>query len=195
MHSLARLCSRSTLDLMTASQDTANPLLQELRRVHHTLRRDLRTCRDLADAALAGAPAEQVRDGLDQLGARNPLFQLKVNCMRYCEFVHTHHGAEDATLFPTVRATAPQLGAVMDRLEADHRRVSDILDQVEALASRLDDTIGARTRLAEALTALSDHLLEHLDVEEAALAPIFLIWQTSAPAELAPQIDKIVRTV
>jgi hemerythrin superfamily protein len=178
---------------MTATRDTANPLLRELERVHDTLRRDLRTCRDLADAALAGVPTAHLRDALDQLGDRSPLFQLKVNCLRYCELVHAHHGAEDASLFPAVRASAPELGAVIDRLEADHRLVSDLLDQVEVAAAQLDDveTATARQLLADTLAALSRHLLEHLDVEEEALAPVFMTWQSWPPNDLPPSTDDI----
>lgn len=151
--------------------------------MHEMLRRDLRTCRDLADAAVGGVPADQLRETREQLASRSLVFQLKVNCLRYCQFVHAHHGAEDASLFPAVRAGAPQLGAVIDRLEADHRLVSDFLDQVEDSAGQLDNGTnnGARERLAEALNALSRHLLEHLDVEEAALGPVFMTWQTWPP--------------
>jgi hemerythrin superfamily protein len=176
---------------MTATRDAENPLLQELQRVHDTLRRDLQTCRDLADAALTGAPTAHLRAALDQLGGRSPLFQLKVSCLRYCAFVHAHHGAEDVSLFPAVRASAPELGAVIDRLEADHRLVSDLLDEVEAAAAQLGDaeTTAARERLADALTAVSRHLLEHLDVEEEALAPVFMTWQSWPP----PATDDVRR--
>jgi iron-sulfur cluster repair protein YtfE (RIC family) len=168
---------------MTTTRDTASPLLRELERVHDMLRRDLRTCRDLADAAMTGVPAVHLRDTLGQLASRGPLFQLKVNCLRYCELVHAHHGGEDESLFPAVRASAPHLGAVVDRLEADHRLVSDLLDQVEFAAAQLDDVeaITSRKRLADALTALSRHLLEHLDVEEEALAPVLRAWQGWPP--------------
>lgn len=160
---------------MTATPEVTNPLLRELKWVHDMLRRDLRTCRALADAASAGAPAARLRDELGRLASRGPLFQLKVNCLGYCRLVHAHHGGEDAALFPAVRRGAPQLGAVVDRLEADHRIVSDLLDEVEAAARRLDDA-GARTRLVEALTELSAQLLDHLDREEEALAPVLLTW-------------------
>lgn len=160
---------------MTATPEVTNPLLRELKWVHDMLRRDLRTCRALADAASAGAPAARLRDELGRLASRGPLFQLKVNCLGYCRLVHAHHGGEDAALFPAVRRGAPQLGAVVDRLEADHRIVSDLLDEVEAAASQLDDA-GARTRLVDALTELSAQLLDHLDREEEVLAPVLLTW-------------------
>lgn len=164
---------------MTATPEVTNPLLRELKWVHDMLRRDLRTCRALADAASAGAPAARLRDELGRLASRGPLFQLKVNCLGYCRLVHAHHGGEDAALFPAVRRGAPQLGAVVDRLEADHRIVSDLLDEVEAAAHHLHDahSTNARTRLVEALTGLSAHLLAHLTREEDALAPVLLTWE------------------
>jgi hypothetical protein len=44
---------------MPATRGATNPLVQELERVHDTLRRDLRTCQNLADAVRTGAgPAD-----------------------------------------------------------------------------------------------------------------------------------------
>jgi Hemerythrin HHE cation binding domain len=160
-------------------RDTSHPLVQELRRVHEMLRRDLRACRELAADAVAGAPPATLRETVDQFASRSLLFQLRARCLGYCRLVHAHHSGEDGLLFPVVRRSAPQLGAVLDRLQADHRVVSDILDDIEAAAQRLDDTAAPaiRTRLVDALGGLSDHLLEHLDVEERALVPVLLTWE------------------
>jgi hypothetical protein len=61
----------------------------------------------------------------------------------------------------------------VDRLEADHARVSDLLDVVEAGARALSDTDGgdARQRVIEGLRDLHVHLLEHLDYEERSAGP------------------------
>jgi hemerythrin-like domain-containing protein len=66
----------------------------------------------------------------------------------------------------------------VDRLESDHRRVPDLLDTVEDAARRLGalDEGPARYSLVEALEELSDHLLEHLAYEEAALGPVLAAW-------------------
>lgn len=165
---------------MTHPVDTSHPLVQELVRVHDMLRRDLRTCRELADAAVAGAPAAALRESMDQLAVRGPLFQLRTHCLGYCRLVHAHHSGEDLALFPAVRRGAPQLAAVLDRLESDHRVVSQLLDDIEAAVLLLDDdtaTYTARAQLSAALAALSDHLLEHLDAEEVALAPVLQTWK------------------
>jgi iron-sulfur cluster repair protein YtfE (RIC family) len=144
------------------------------------LRRDLAAVRQLAAAAAEGASAPDIRAGLHRLQSRGPLFQLRVNCLSYCQTLHSHHRGEDAGLFPAVRRAAPELGRTVDRLEADHRLVSDLLDGIEESVRTLDDaTLPAdRAHLVEALDTLSAHLLEHLDVEEEALAPVLLSWKT-----------------
>jgi len=146
-----------------------NSLFDELLWVHGMIRRDLEAVRELAAAAADGtASATDVRDGVDALRTNGPLWKLKVNCLRYCAFVHSHHNAEDAMLFPTLRARNPELGPIVDRLEADHRQVSDLLDEVEVAADALRGEIAdhQRSRVATALDKLADHLLEHLEFEE-----------------------------
>ena len=143
-------------------------LFDELLWVHGMIRRDLDTVRDLAGAVTNGTPAAEIQAELEELKTNGPLWKLKVNCLHYCRFVHSHHGAEDAMLFPALRAANPDLAPVIDRLEADHRRVSDVLDEVEEAARELSAEAEAesRARVAVALDGLADNLLEHLDFEE-----------------------------
>jgi hemerythrin superfamily protein len=157
-----------------------NPLLRELQGVHDMLRRDLAAVRRLAADAAEGAATPDIRTGLHRLQSRGPLFQLRVNCLSYCQTLHSHHRGEDVGLFPAVRRSAPELGRTVDRLEADHRLVSDLLDDIEETARTLDDTASPadRARLVEALETLSAHLLEHLEFEEEALAPVLRSWQS-----------------
>ncbi|MEU8007081.1 hemerythrin domain-containing protein [Catellatospora sp. NPDC049111] len=162
---------------MNHKRSTDNPLLAELQWVHDMLRRDLTAVRRLADSAVAGASAQSLQQGISELRSSGPLFQLKVNCLSYCQFVHHHHHSEDAMLFPAVRQSAPHLKETVDRLESDHRIVSDLLDQVEAAARQLTGDTALRTKLVEALRTLSDHLLEHLAFEENALAPVLKSWK------------------
>jgi iron-sulfur cluster repair protein YtfE (RIC family) len=146
---------------------------QELLWVHAAIRRDLETVRRLAADVTAGLAAGDVQAELKQLETNGPLWQLKLNCLGYCRFVHMHHGAEDRMLFPTLRQLDPSLEPVIDRLEADHRRVSDLLDAVETAAADLTERggDGARSRVADGLDELAAHLLEHLDFEEQRAGP------------------------
>jgi iron-sulfur cluster repair protein YtfE (RIC family) len=148
-------------------------MFEELLWVHSIVRRDLGIVEQLAAEVDDGLPGEAVEAALAELKTRGPLWRLKVNCLRYCRFVHAHHGAEDVLLFPALRATDPAIGPVVDRLEADHRRVSDLLDRVEAAARTLTDTEGetARQDVVESLQDLHGHLLEHLDYEERHAGP------------------------
>ena len=148
-------------------------MFQELLWVHSAIRRDLETVERLAADVENGLPGQALEDALDELKTTGPLWRLKVNCLRYCRFVHAHHNAEDALLFPALRAADPSIGSVVDRLEADHARVSDLLDVIEAAARNLTETDGAdaRRRVIDGLQDLRVHLLEHLDYEEQSAGP------------------------
>jgi hypothetical protein len=156
-----------------AETEQGRALFQELLWVHSAIRRDLDTVRRLAAEVLDGLPAERLGAELAELQTNGPLWQLKVNCLRYCRFVHLHHNAEDVLLFPRLREANPRIGPVVDRLEADHRRVSDDLDEVEGAARELTngDSESARQRVADGLHKLADNLLEHLDFEEREAGP------------------------
>jgi hypothetical protein len=168
---------------MADDDQARNVLLDELRWIHDLLRHDLATCRQLgADVALGVSPTE-VRTRIDELQARGGLFLLRSNCLRHCRFVHAHHGHEDVMLFPAVRASAPSLSEVVDKLEADHREISGLLDGLEAAARRLDrgDEAATRLQLVALLEELSGQLLGHLAFEEEALAPVLLSWNRWPP--------------
>jgi hemerythrin-like domain-containing protein len=139
--------------------------------VHAGIRRELERVERLAAEALDGLPAEEVRQKLDEIKRDSMLWRLQVDCLRYCRFVHSHHNAEDGAFFPELRETNPAINSVIDRLQADHRRVSEDLDAVEAAANALADDESQPTRkaVADTLHALRENLLAHLDYEERSL--------------------------
>jgi hypothetical protein len=139
--------------------------------VHSHVRGDLERVERLAAQTLDGLPANELRQGLGEIKRDGMLWRLRIDCLRYCRFVHSHHNAEDLGFFPGLRETNPDLGSVIDRLQADHRRVSDDLDAVGSAANALADDEGqpARQAVADKLRALGEHLLAHLDYEEASL--------------------------
>jgi Hemerythrin HHE cation binding domain len=160
-------------DELGPETERGRAMFEELLWVHSAIRRDLEIVEKLAADVGGGLPGEAVQDALGELKTNGPLWQLKVNCLRYCRHVHAHHGAEDLLLFPALRAADPSINPVVDRLEADHLRVSDMLDVVEAAARALTDTdvADARRRVIEGLQDLHVHLLEHLDYEELNAGP------------------------
>jgi iron-sulfur cluster repair protein YtfE (RIC family) len=143
------------------------------------LRRDLSIVRELADRVESGLPAEELRTELRSLQTTGPLWQLRVSCLQYCRFVHGHHRLEDIALFPAIRRSDPGLGSVVDRLQADHRRVSELLEEVEESAGELSEAGGpdGRARVTAALRELEQHLLQHLDFEEESVGPAIRRWE------------------
>jgi iron-sulfur cluster repair protein YtfE (RIC family) len=81
-------------------------------------------------------------------------------------------------LFPALRESNPALNPVVDKLEADHAHVSDLLDEVEAASQQLGQAgePAARGRLVTALRTLSDDLLAHLQYEEEQISGTLRTW-------------------
>lgn len=146
-------------------------LFEELLWVHGAIRRDLEIVSRLSGEVLDGLPADEARERIESLRTNGPLWQLKFNCLRYCRFVHMHHNAEDTLFFPALRSANPDLAPVVDKLETDHRSVSDLLDAVEAEAGALGEDGESRLLLAERLRALAAELIAHLDYEEGEAGP------------------------
>ena len=145
-------------------------MLAELQTIHTMLRDNLDVVERLSKAVADGVDAIEIQGRVALLAGVGGLRMLQVNCLTYCRFVHGHHGLEDAAMFPRLRAANPGIGPVVDRLEADHRHVSVLVDDVEAAAARLGGSDQAGTDVVGALGALRRHLLEHLAYEEEALA-------------------------
>jgi hypothetical protein len=171
----------------TRALDQPNPrgeaMVAELLWVHEAIRRDLATVRRMAAEVTAGAPVADITAGIRSLAVNGPLWHLKINCLRYCRFVHSHHILESAMLFPELRRMNPALSAVVDKLEADHASVSGLLDDVSAAAQALGerelgerDEPQVRERLTGALQRLSTDLLAHLSYEEEHISDTLRTW-------------------
>ncbi len=155
-------------------------LVEELKWVHDLIRRDLGTVRRLAGELSNGLAGEAAATTIQSLEVGSPLWQLKINCLQYCRFVHSHHHAESALLFPRLRLANPALGPVVDKLESDHARVSDLLDDVSAAALELaeQEDAAVRQRLIDALQVLSAELLAHLAYEEEHVSGTLRSWSS-----------------
>jgi Hemerythrin HHE cation binding domain len=152
---------------------------RQLKLIHQMLRNDLTVCRELAADVASGASSDEVRERIAEMRENSPISTLQVNCLYHCRVVHMHHGIEDADMFPALRRSNPDLGAVVDRLESDHRAISTLLDKVEASARDLDvaSTSDGRDQLVTALRDLATRLLEHLAYEEENIAATMRSWE------------------
>jgi hemerythrin-like domain-containing protein len=115
---------------------------------HHAFRRDI---------ARFAAALRQVAEG-DRARADG----LPGEWTHYRNALHGHHEAEDTGLFPNLVRQHPELGPVIERLTADHRRIDPLLERADRAFAGLGDLPGAASVVAE-LSALLD---EHLAFEE-----------------------------
>ena len=126
---------------------------EQLIEVHQTLRERLAALRQ----EIAGGAAHPGLPG-----------DLPGHCLSFCSAVHTHHTSEDNQVFPALRAAAPELAPVIDKLAEDHSLVAAILDQVrEFLASWPVSQPAALLRELDGLTAI---LESHFSFEERRIA-------------------------
>lgn len=153
-------------------------MVAQLKWVHDMIRRDLGLIRQMAADTESGRPARVIRGAIQSLASGSAVWQLKVGCLRHCRFVHSHHTHESMLLFPALRDANPALNPVVDKLEADHAHVSDLLDEVEAASHQLGEASepAARERLGTALRALSEDLLAHLQYEEEHISDTLRTW-------------------
>ncbi len=89
-------------------------------------------------------------------------------------FLHAHHGAEDALLWPLLRDRAPEHAALLDRMDAQHAAIEEV---TIAASSALEGYSSTPTEeSARALTAAIRRLAAELDVhlveEEREILPL-----------------------
>jgi len=136
--------------------------------VHDALRGELAQLRDLVEQVAAGTtnPAA-VRSFINRMTIRQNLWTLGTFCETYCRVVTNHHVLEDRSVFPHLRRREAALGPVIDRLEAEHEQIADLLERVDralvALVAAEDDGID---RVQRTMDLLTDALLSHFAYEE-----------------------------
>ena len=87
--------------------------------------------------------------------------------------LHSHHEHEDSDFFPMIAAASPDQVPLIDQLEREHRELVALLAAVDtsiaALVARPSD--GTRVAVHDAIAAVRDTLVPHLDIEDAQLLP------------------------
>lgn len=140
---------------------------QHLIDIHDHLRTELDTVRDLMGQVLDGqTTVAAARSQLNQLTMRQNKWTLGTYCQQYCRVLTGHHNLEDQAMFPRLKRLDPDLTDVVDRLEAEHVIIHDVVESVDdALVAFVgEDDDG--TALREAVDLLTDTLLSHLSYEE-----------------------------
>ncbi|EIF00238.1 LLM class flavin-dependent oxidoreductase [Saccharomonospora glauca] len=141
---------------------------QHLVDVHNELRTELRQLRDLVDQVERGTmEVGTARSQLNQMALRQNNWTMGAYCESYCRVVTQHHTIEDEGIFPHLRSVDDGLAPVLDRLEAEHRVIHDVLDGVDkALVRLVSNPDDGHAELRRAVDLLTDTLLSHFAYEE-----------------------------
>jgi hemerythrin-like domain-containing protein len=122
---------------------------------HHAFRRDIALFALTLRSPAASSPerAQALRDEWAKFHAS----------------LHGHHEVEDQHMFPGLKAQNPALGPVIERLEAEHRRIDPLLAEGDRAFAALPASAGAAADVVAELSALLD---AHLAFEEAHVVPL-----------------------
>ncbi|WP_049577789.1 nitroreductase/quinone reductase family protein [Streptomyces sp. SBT349] len=148
--------------VLSADDDRARLVGEQLRRHHADLRGQLAALRAEIDQALAGAPATGGTGG-----AAGAAEELRRHCLRFCYGLQLHHTRENGA-FTAFERRFPELAPALDRLRAEHLVVEEALTRFAALLG--GEGTGPATLRAE-LDRLVTGLEEHFAYEEAQLIP------------------------
>ncbi len=154
------------IDGVTEEQREAG---NHLRDIHDYLRANLATLGTLIERASAGEVTPQaVRNEVEGLALVANYRRFGNVCGQYCQLIHKHHTIEDRALFPALAKRSPALKAVVERLEAEHERVHQLVEMLVGAIIALNDSPD-RSQFDETVAifrALEKLLLSHFRYEE-----------------------------
>lgn len=147
---------------------------QHLIQIHDGLRAELERVRDVVGQVRAGhLQVGQARSIINTMAMRQNNWTLGACCESYCRIVTGHHTIEDRSVFPHLRGREPGVAPVLDRLEAEHEVIAEVLDRFDAALVALVGGDGYGAVGAAALDdveaqvdLLTETLLSHLAYEE-----------------------------
>jgi hypothetical protein len=140
---------------------------QHLIEVHDHYRAELEQVRDLLSRVAKGITAAgDARGELNRLTIRANDWALGGACQLQCVSLTEHHGMEDAAIFPHLRQRQPSLAEVLDKLDAEHHAIGEVLEGIDAALIHLVQHPADLGPVTEAIDLLSDTLLSHFAYEE-----------------------------
>lgn len=152
----------------TSTPGTAGRPAACLTQVHDHLRSELTQIRELLRQVKQGSlDVGRAREALSEMTMRQNNWALGAYCASYCALVAGHHGLEDRAIFPHLRAADPGLAPVIDRLEAEHMVIHEVMQDVDRALVNLVKSPGDYLEVDEAVDVLTEILLSHLRYEEA----------------------------
>jgi alkanesulfonate monooxygenase SsuD/methylene tetrahydromethanopterin reductase-like flavin-dependent oxidoreductase (luciferase family) len=147
--------------------DQGRRVARQLIEVHNVLRGELSDLREVLRQVRDGAMrAGDARAVLNEMALRQNDWTLGAFCARFCAVVTQHHRLEDATVFPHLARSEPQLTPVIDRLTEEHLVIHDAIEEVDRVLVEHMTRPENHDAIQRAIDYLTDALLSHLGYEE-----------------------------
>ncbi|WP_236052193.1 hemerythrin domain-containing protein [Nonomuraea cypriaca] len=86
--------------------------------------------------------------------------------------MHRHHSGEDEQVWPEIRRRDPSAAALLDQMDADHRRLAGGMEDLEAVAGSFGAGTVPTSEILTELARLQEVLLPHLAREEQEMMPV-----------------------
>ncbi|MEO6886071.1 MAG: hemerythrin domain-containing protein [Jatrophihabitantaceae bacterium] len=155
---------------------TAHGILvgRHLVEVHDHYRGELRELHGLLERVAQGViTAGQARGELNEFALRANNWAFGGLCQRQCVAFVEHHLSESGSVFPYLGRRQRSLQGVLDRLEAEHHVIGEVLEGVDAALVHLARNPTELDPITEAVDLLTDTMLSHFAYEERELiAPL-----------------------
>lgn len=140
---------------------------RHLAQVHDHLRSELSQLREILRQVKQGSlTIGGAREAISEMTMRQNNWTLGAYCASYCAVVAGHHGLEDQAIFPHLRSADPGLAPVIDRLQAEHLVIHQVMQDVDRALVSLVKSPGDFSDVDAAVDALAETLLSHLRYEE-----------------------------
>jgi hypothetical protein len=142
--------------------------------VHEHYRGELRELRGLLKRVAQGViTAGQARGELNEFALRANNWAFGEMCQRQCVSFVEHHTLESGSIFPHLGSRQRSLQDVLDRLDAEHHVIGQVLKDLDAALVHLARNPTELDPITEAVDLLTDTMLSHFAYEERELiAPL-----------------------
>ena len=142
--------------------------------VHDHYRQEMAQVRAvLAQVREGSKDVGSARDAVQQMAVRANDWTLGGYCQAQCHSLTQHHTMESDGIFPHLVRSQPDLAPVVERLNAEHLVIHELLDRVDRALVRLVQEPGQYDPIIEALDLLADTITSHFAYEESQLiAPL-----------------------
>lgn len=161
--------SAQKIDGVTSQQRRHGRRLALFHEMH--LREMSRVNRAMSQVFAGDGTAEGLLVTINSMQMVSNMRQLGNLCGATCQMLTSHHSIEDHYVFPSLLGHSEGLNRVVERLQAEHRIIHDLLERLEGAAVAMIKNPGTQTAnaLRSAFKQLERFVISHFGYEQTEL--------------------------